>query len=177
MNSIKRRIIIYVSIICFWIILCALLFVLHREICNAQTWVITAFIITAGILLIRCLIIDVNNLKIAKLIMENSILNIKTAAISEISGKAYPHKFKEDTEIVVSYFGILFDGKIVKFNQDGVRLTAVDIGNDFISFTYGNEKQMQNIRILRPNLEPAAMVEIINKFRFETGITPTMVGR
>jgi hypothetical protein len=52
----------------------------------------------------------------------------------------------------------------------------MDIGNDFISFTYGNDKQMQNMRIVRPDIEPEAMDEMINKFRFETGITPTMLG-
>ena len=52
----------------------------------------------------------------------------------------------------------------------------MEIGNDFISFTYGNEKQMQNLRIVRPDIEPEAMSEMINKFRFETGITPTMYG-
>ena len=53
----------------------------------------------------------------------------------------------------------------------------MDIGNDYISFTYGNEKQMKNIRIVRPDIEPDAMSEMINKFRFEMGITPTMVGK
>jgi len=36
---------------------------------------------------------------------------------------------------------------------------------------------MKNIRIVRPDIEPDAMSEMINKFRFEMGITPTMVGK
>ncbi|NLB81042.1 MAG: hypothetical protein GX800_05420 [Clostridiaceae bacterium] len=176
MNTIIRRIIIYILIICFLTAALTQLFVFQGESFDAKTAVIIIFTIAAGIILIRFLFKDINNLKIARLIRENFILKVKTAVISQISGKEFPDKHIEDSEIFVSYFGILFNDKIVKFNQDGIRLTAMDIGNDFISFTYGNDKQMQNMRIVRPDIEPEAMDEMINKFRFETGITPTMLG-
>ena len=179
MNAIRKRIIIYISIICFLIAAWAQLFSLQGGNFNAQTCVITIITVARGIIPIYLLFKDINNLKIARLIKENFILKVKTAVISEISEKEIPYKpiNIEDTEIFVSYFGILFNGKIAKFNQDGIRLTAMDIGNDYISFTYGNEKQMKNIRIVRPDIEPDAMSEMINKFRFEMGITPTMVGK
>ena len=139
--------------------------------------VLIIFIIAADGIFIYLLIDKINNLKIARLITENFILKVKTAVISEISVKEAPNKLKclEDTEIFVSYFGILFNGKSAKFNQDGIRLKEMAIGSDFISFTYGNEKQMQNLRIVRPDIEPEALNEMINKFRFETGITPTII--
>ena len=179
MNTIRKRIIIYISIICFLIAAWIQLFALQGGSFNAQTFVIKIITIAGGIILICLLLKDINNLKIARLIKENFILKVKTAVISEISENEIPHKpiNIEDTEIFVSYFGILFNGKIVKFNQDGIRLTAMDIGNDYISFTYGNEKQMKNLCIVRPDIEPDAMSEMINRFRFEMGITPTMVGR
>ena len=176
MNTIIRRIIIYILLICFLTAASAILFVFPGEGFSNQARLISIFIIAALAILIRFLIIDISNLKIAKLITENFILKVKTAVISEISNEECTHKHIEATEIFVSYFGILFNGKIEKFNQDGVRLTAMYIGDDFMSFTYGNEKQMQNIRIVCPNIEPEAMESMINKFRFETGITPTMIG-
>ena len=176
MNTITRRIIISISILCFLTLALAQLFVLEGGNFNIQTSVTSIFIICLGVILLRILLKDINNLKIARLIKENFILKVKTAVISEISGKECHDKHIEDTDIFVSYFGILFNGKIVKFNQDGVHLAAMEIGNDFISFTYGNEKQMQNLRIVRPDIELEAMNEMINKFRFETGITPKMYG-
>lgn len=177
MNTIRKRIIIYISIICFLIAAWIQLFALQGGSFNAQTFVITIITIAGGIIPICLLLKDINNLKIARLIKENFILKVKTAVISEISENEIPHKpiNIEDTEIFVSYFGILFNDKIAKFNQNGVHLTAMEIGHDFISFTYGNKKQMQNLRIVRPDIEPEALDEMINKFRFETGITPTMV--
>jgi len=176
MNTIIKRIIINILIIFFLTAAWSQHFDFQGESFDVQTLAITIFTIAPGIILIRLLLKDINNLKIARLIRENFILKVRTAVISQISGKEFPDKHIEDSEIFVSYFGILFNDKIVKFNQDGIRLTAVDIGNDFISFTYGNGKQMQNMRIVRPDIEPEAMDEMINKFRFETGITPTMLG-
>lgn len=176
MNTIIRRIIINISILCLLTAAWTQFFAFADRSFDVQILVITILIIAAGVILIYLLLKDIKNLKIARLIRENFILKVKTAVISEIAEKEISHKpiHIDDTEIFVSYFGILFNGKIVKFNQEGVRLTAMDIGNDFISFTYGNDKQMQNLRIVRPDIEPEAMDEMINKFRFETGITPSM---
>ncbi len=177
MNTIKRKIIIYILIIFFLTAALLQLFSLQSEKLVLHIMILIIFIIAADGIFIYLLIDKINNLKIARLITENFILKVKTAVISEISVKEAPNKLKclEDTEIFVSYFGILFNGKIAKFNQDGIRLKEMAIGSDFISFTYGNEKQMQNLRIVRPDIEPEALNEMINKFRFETGITPTII--
>ena len=111
-------------------------------------------------------------LMIARLIIENPIMHIRTAIISDISGEAAQREDIENTEVVVSYFGILMDAKIIKFNQDGILLRAVEIEDDFISFTYGTDKRLQNTRLLRPKIERLEMDEIFEKFRYETGITP-----
>ena len=42
-------------------------------------------------------------------------------------------------------------------------------------FTYGTEKRTQYIRLLRPAIDPAAMEKICERFRYETGITPTLL--
>ncbi len=114
-------------------------------------------------------------LKIARLIAENPILHIRTAVISDMSAEAAQPENTESTEVIVSYFGILLDGKIIKFNQDGIRLRAVEIGSDFISFTCGTEKRTQNIRLLRPAIDPAEILELSERFRYETGIIPTLL--
>jgi hypothetical protein len=102
-------------------------------------------------------------------------MHIRTAIICDIFGEAAQLSEPESTEVIVSYFGILLDQKIIKFNQDGIRLRAVEIGGDFISFTYGTKKQTQNIRLLRPVIDPAEMEEISERFRFETGIIPALL--
>jgi len=77
--------------------------------------------------------------------------------------------------VIVSYFGILLGGKIIKFNQGGIRLRALEIGAVFISLTYGTEKRTQNIRLLRPVINPAELDKIAEKFRYETGSTPALL--
>lgn len=114
-------------------------------------------------------------IKIARLIAGNPILQIRTAIIRDLSGEAEQMEECENTEVFISYFGILLAEKIIKFNQDGIWLIAVEIGKDFISLTYGAEKRTQNIRLLRPAIDPAAMTEICERFRYETGITPTLL--
>ncbi|MGI6176801.1 MAG: hypothetical protein ACOYJC_11755, partial [Christensenellales bacterium] len=114
-------------------------------------------------------------LKIARLIAENPIIHIRTAVISDMSAEAAQRADTESTEVIVSYFGILLDDKIIKFNQDGIRLRAVEIGGDFISFTYGTKKRTRNIRLLRPAIDPTAMEEICERLRYETGIIPTLL--
>ena len=114
---------------------------------------------------------EFRKLKIARLITENPILHIRTAIISDISSETTQ---PEEIEIYISYFGILLDVKIIKFNQDGIRLRAVEMGNDFISFTYGTEKWTRNIRLLSSVVDPASIEEISERFRYETGIMPTL---
>lgn len=148
-----------------------MLFVFGEAASKIQVQFLLASISIAGGIAAAFWIREFRKLKIARLIAENPILHIRTAIISDISSEtAQP----EDTEIFISYFGILLDVKIIKFNQDGIRLRAVEMGNDFISFTYGTEKWTRNIRLLRSVVDPASIEEIAERFRYETGITPIL---
>lgn len=139
-----------------------------------QAQILLASVMIASGILAVFWIRERRKLKIARLIAENPILHIRTATIRDISDKAAQPEDIEKTDVYVSYFGILLDSKIIKFNQDGIRLRAVETGEDFISFTYGTEKRIQNTRILRPPMDPATMKEISERFQYETGITPTL---
>ena len=74
----------------------------------------------------------------------------------------------------VSGFGILLGSKIIKFNQGGIRLKAVEIGRDYLSIDFGTDVEIRNIRLLHIRPDSAALAGIIEKFRYETGITPTI---
>lgn len=116
----------------------------------------------------------VNQLKIARLISENPILQIYTSFISDLpTGPAQSRKI-EKTDVIISYFGILLAESVIKFNQGGIRLWAVEIGNDSISFTYGSQKRTRVIRLLRPATSSAELNVIAEKIHYETGITPTI---
>ena len=148
-----------------------MLFVFGEAASEIQVQLLLVSISIAGGIAAGFWIREFRKLKIARLIAENPILHIRTATISDISSEmAQP----EDIEIFISYFGILLDAKVIKFNQDGIRLRAVEMGNDFISFTYGTEKWTRNIRLLRSVVDPASVEEISERFRYETGIMPTL---
>ncbi len=108
-------------------------------------------------------------LKTARLIIENQILHIQPAIIdtgtcdSPIGG----------IEIIISCFGILLGSRVIKFNLDGVKLKAVEIGGEFICLTYGaKDKQTQKIKILHGAIDGLEMQRIGERFRYETGVVP-----
>jgi hypothetical protein len=113
--------------------------------------------------------------KIARLITENPILHINIAVISDLSGEEAQPENIENTEVIVSYFGILLGEKVIKFNQDSIRLRTVEIGADFISFTYGTEKWVQNTRLLWAETSRERLCEIAERFNYETGIVPVII--
>jgi hypothetical protein len=118
---------------------------------------------------------EYRKLKTARLIVENQILHIRPAVISDSAGDAEKPEDAENIEMFVSYFGILLGTKIIKFNQDGIRLKAVEIGRDFISLAYGTDKRMQNTRLLRAAIDNGELEKIVERFRFETGIVPVII--
>lgn len=111
----------------------------------------------------------------ALLIVENQIFHIQPAVLCERSGrdesKAQPC---ETVEMFVSCFGILVGSKVIRFNQDDVRLKAVEIGRDYLSLDYGRDTDIRNIRLIHSRPEGAALADIIEKLRYETGVTPTI---
>ncbi len=114
---------------------------------------------------------EYQKLKTARLIVENQILCIRPAVISG-EGEAAHHK---SIDVYISYFGILLSTDIVKFNQDSIRLTAVEIGRDFISLTYGAGGRVRTTRLLRAAIPREELADIVERFRFETGVTPEIV--
>jgi hypothetical protein len=67
---------------------------------------------------------------------------------------------------------VLIDSKIVKFNQKGIWLKAVELGEDFISLTYGTKKKTQNVKVFHAVNKECELNEVARKFRYETGIDP-----
>lgn len=116
---------------------------------------------------------EYSRLKVAGLIIENQILHIQPAVIEE-SGKDAMGSTVESMEVFVSCFGILLDSRIIKFNQVGIRLLMVEIGQDFISIRYGRGKKKHMITLLCEIFAETELAEITRRFRYETGITPTI---
>ena len=120
---------------------------------------------------------EYKKLKMAQLIVENQILHIRPAVIRNSAGDAEEPEDAGSIELFVSYFGILLDSKIIKFTYDGIRLKAVEFGRDFISLTYGTDKRVQNIRLLCEVVDRKELEEIVEKFRYETGIVPVIINQ
>ena len=173
MKAIKRKNFVLAALTGFGILTGSMPFVFGGAMSEIRAQILLAGVVIASGVAAAFWLRGVGKLKIARLIAENPILHISTAVISDLSGEAAQPENIENTEVIVSYFGILLDEKIIKFNQDGIRLRAVEIGADFISFTYGTEKRTQNIRLLRPAINSAMLEQISERFRYETGITPT----
>ena len=173
LRAIKKRCSIFAAFTGFFILVGAMLLVFGEAAPEIQTQLLLVSIIIAGGIAAGFWIWELGKLKISGLIAENPILHIRTAVISDLSSEAAQRPDTESIEVIISYFGILLGEKTIKFNQDGIRLRAVEIGNDFISFTYGTQLRTQKIRLLRPAIDPAMLAEISEKFRYETGITPT----
>ncbi len=111
----------------------------------------------------------------AKLIADNRILSIEQAQVIW-SAKNRLRKVTEK-EVIISCFGILLGSRVIKYNLDGISLMAVELGDEFISVTYGAERKKQKIRILHERMRVQDLIRITEKFRYETGITPVLTDR
>lgn len=127
-------------------------------------------------LLVVLLIREYQVRRLAKLIIENKIMHIEAAKISQISDDTSIGILgTEPLEIFISCFGILLGSKAIKFNIDGINLKKVEIGNDFISLMYGKDEKYESILLLHKTIEKTELLRIIDLFRYETGITPIVV--
>lgn len=155
--------------------LCAVILLPTAIKSDAYTWIFLGLGILVSGFLLALWVREIQILKIATLISENEILNISPAIISdEMDGKtgcATPKGIK----VLISYFGILLDAKIIKFNQDGIRLKGVEIHRNYISITYGTEQWIQNIRLMSSIYDEEEIKKISKKFEYETGIKPIIV--
>lgn len=175
MKAIKRENFLLAALTCFGILTGVMLLVFGGGVSEIRAQIPWASVMIASAVAAGFWLRGLSKLKFARLIAENPILHIRTAVINDLSDKTAQQPEPENTEVIVSYFGILLGEKVIKFNQDGFRIWAVDIGGDFISFTCGTEKRTQNIRLLRPAINPEELGKIAEKFRYETGITPTLL--
>ncbi|MBT9173832.1 MAG: hypothetical protein DDT21_02238 [Syntrophomonadaceae bacterium] len=108
----------------------------------------------------------------ARLIVENQILYIQPAVIFEQAPAKKAGKLTGETfEIFVSCFGILLDGRVIRFNRGKIRLKAVELGRDYIGLTYGTAEKEQQARLLCPAFGEEEEAGIARKFHDETGIT------
>ena len=134
-----------------------------------------AMALSAGLIAAFLFFIMNQRLTAARLIVENQILHIQPA-VQRVwdSTKESEAKPCETVEMFVSCFGILLGSKVIKFNQEGIRLKAVEIGRDYLSLDYGRDMDIRNIRLIHSSPDSAVLESIIEKFRYETGIIPTI---
>ena len=134
-----------------------------------------ALALSAGLLAAFLFFTENQRLTAARLIVENQILHIQPAVLRERdSAKEGKAESCETVEMFVSCFGILLGSKVIKFNQEGIRLKAVEIGRDYLSLDYGRDTDIHNIRLIYSRPDSTVLASIIEKFRYETGITPTV---
>lgn len=134
-----------------------------------------ALVLTVGLLAIFLLFTLRKRLTAARLIVENQILHIQPAVqCQRDSMKKSEAESCEAVDMYVSCFGILLGTKVIKFNQEGIQLRAVEIGKDYLSLDYGRDRDIYNIRLIHARPDSTILESIIEKFRYETGITPTI---
>ncbi len=108
--------------------------------------------------------------KAAKLIKENIIMEVCSSIYSGFSHKPLKSDDIKNEKIQISYFGILIADNIIRFNQNGIQLKAVEIGPDYLSFTYGKEKNIKNIKLFRPQISKEELNKFVERIHYETGI-------
>ncbi len=134
-----------------------------------------AVALSAGLIAALLFFTARKKLKAAPLNIENQILNIQPAILRERDSiKESKIRSCETIEIFVSRFGILLGSKVIKFNQDGIRLKAMQIGRDYLTLDYGRDTDIRNIRLIHLRPDSAVLAGIIEKFRYETGLRPRL---
>ena len=109
------------------------------------------------------------------LIWDNRILAVPSALIS-MSGR----QVKKDTEeTVVSTFGILIGRKIYRWGLDGmhgVRLNAVEIDKERMHLIFGDAAQTMRLELLHGMTQKQAVLDVVQKLLYETGVTVSISG-
>ncbi|HOM43188.1 MAG TPA: hypothetical protein PK481_06620 [Bacillota bacterium] len=159
MNTIKRKLMIYMMLSSFGILISFTLFAGYLHI-------VVVFSILTTILFLGFSLNEYRRYAFARLIIENKIIHIEAAETESES------KMKKSIEIFVSCFGILLDSKIIKFNTEGISLKKVEIGHDYILIAYGKGEKCETIKLMHSNINEPELRDIIEKFRRETGIIP-----
>lgn len=177
MKAIKRRLYLYAGA-CILGVAASLLFFIGTagpgQTDRLQLLMILSAVILAAALAVR----ESRRLSAARLIVENQILHIQPAVFQmQRNGKRSDYHWKEPVEVFVSCFGILLDSKIIKFNQEGIRLKAAGIGRGYLSLHYGTDTVTRKVRLFHAGADSGRLEDIIERFRYETGITPVLIER
>ncbi len=114
------------------------------------------------------------SLRAAELIIENQILQIRPV-LTDTEGCGQAAEPPAGMQVFISCFGILVGSEIITFNQGGAQLKAVEIGCDSISFVYGMGERIQKTHLLRPAIDSEELAGIVERFRYETGVIPTII--
>ena len=175
MDVLKKKNIIYITFALLGLLSVILLMFLINVKEKFTEQIIIIISILVIIILVRLFICKYEKLKVAELIVENSILKLNTYVIRNISSDGTGENKAETTELYISYFGILFEEKIIRFNQKGIQLKFAEIGPDYFSFTYGKGKQLENIKFVRPFIERAVLDDFSKRLYYETGIKPVFI--
>lgn len=134
----------------------------------------TIILMTLSFLAVISLVLTIKqfqNLKQAKLIIENKIMSIQPVLIKTQDGQSD----EQSIDMTISCFGILLDTKVIRFNQGKVHLKTVELYHDYISITYGSNKKENQIRLLHKKIDQNQINDISKKFHFETGIVPKLL--
>ena len=128
------------------------------------------------LLLFTLFILEYRKYKDAMLILDNEIIKIKVAKIEhKTSQNNDSFSTAEDMDASISCFGVLLDSKVIKFNQDKIILNSVVIQRDSISFVYGSKGVSERLTILHGVMDKEQIQNIVDRFRYETGIVPMVL--
>ncbi len=174
MYAIRRKIYVYTTLTAFVFLFSALFILLEiRHSTNMQMAI--GFMLTSSAALAGLWVNVYMKYKAAKLIKENTIMEVCSCIYSDYSHEPVKSDDIKNEKTLISYFGILFANNIIRFNQNGIQLKAVEIGPDYLSFTYGKEKHIKNIKLLRPKVEQENLNEFVRRIYFETGIIVKLI--
>lgn len=138
----------------------------------AELWLLALMPAAASLAILS--VWEHRRLRAAALIVENRILHIRPVVIDAGGCGSRTTAPAGGIEAFVSCFGILVGSTIIAFNQGGAQLKAVEIGCDFVDLTYGMGGRMQRARILHPAIDKEELAGIVERFRYETGVVPTI---
>ena len=173
MKSIRQRLGILIVLTFFSMTVWVLLVIRPSLVQSIPSQLLMAGSMMVSLLLAALGIREFLRLRIAQLITDNEILSISPAIIEvEGSEKNNMNASAEKLEVVISCFGILLGSGIIKFNQDGIALKEVEIADNTIVLTYGSKQETRRIRLLHQSLGSAMIAEIVEAFRYETGVVP-----
>ena len=167
LKKIKKRFIVNIifAIMSLFFLIYFLVILKHNKGLRIILFAFTLFVL--AIVFISLSIYEYRKLCLARLITENSILDVQAVE--------YNGEYNYDIKFIISCFGILLGSKVIKFNIDKILLKEVKISKETISIFYGKGSIRSNIKLLHGIKNGNELLRVIEKFRFETGITPIVL--